>query len=168
MSDMAGTSRQRRRSPRAQAAAFAVCLAALAVVLPSASASPTPSCSVLTAARIKSVLGFKVNKPSVQAAGPIAVCTYIGAAHEVIMRLQTGMSHANWVAGRSQFDANGEPTKDYTGLGYPAFSSSVSGGAYSAGTNAIDVLKGSSNVLITGPAPLPKIVALVKFVLPNL
>lgn len=122
-----------------------------------------PSCNLVSPGEIKAVLGVTVTKPSVTADGPVTVCTYTGAK-VLLVRFETGMSSADFAEARKGFDANGESTKSFTGLHLPAYSSVLGSGRFA--TSTLAVLKGSTELLVTGPFPLTKLVGLVEKTLP--
>ncbi|MES1249005.1 MAG: hypothetical protein ABUS54_15170 [Actinomycetota bacterium] len=117
-----------------------------------------PTCATVPPALIKSTLGLSVPKPKATQ-GAALVCTY----GTVIVRFQTGESKAAFTAARKQFDAHGEPTKTYGGLGVQAYSSVIGSGTYANST--VVALKGSTEVLVTAQTTVAKVAALVKKVL---
>lgn len=125
--------------------------------------SSGPGCNLVSVSEIKAVLGVAVAKPSVAGNGPVTMCTYSGAK-VLLVRLETGMSPADFSRARKGFEANGEPTKSFTGLQVPAYSSVLGSGPYAMRTLA--VLKGGTELLVTGPFPLSKLAELVTKVLP--
>ena len=142
---------------------IAIVVAAL-VAVHGAAAVPakTPSCATVSPQLIKSALGLAVPAPQATPNGSGLVCTYgkLGQGKQVIVRFQTGESAAAFAAARKQFDAHGEPTKTFAGLGVPAYSSVLGSGVYLNST--IVALKGSTELLVTAPAPLAGVAALVK------
>ena len=100
--------------------------------------------------------------------GSVLVCTYgkIGQSKQVIVRFQTGQSKPAFAVSRKQFDTHGEQTKTFTGLGVPAYSSVLGSGSYLNST--VVALKGNTELLVTAPAPLARVAALVKKTLATL
>ena len=137
---------------------------AVLVAVPAATAAPakTPGCSTVSPQLIKSALGVAVPAPQATPNGSVLVCTYgkVGQSKQVIVRFQTGESAAAFATGRKQFDAHGEPTTTYAGLGVPAYSSVLGSGVYLNTT--LVALKGSTELLVTAPAPLASVAVLVK------
>jgi hypothetical protein len=134
------------------------------VGIPEAAAMPakTPNCATVSPQLIKSSLGLAVPAPQATPNGSVLVCTYgkAGQGKQVIVRFQTGESTPAFAANRKQFDAHGQPTKTFAGLGVPAYSSVLGAGVYLNST--VVALKGSTELLVTAPAPLAKVAALVK------
>ena len=137
---------------------------AVLVAVPVAAAAPTktPSCATVSPTLIKSALGLAVPAPQATPNGSVLVCTYgkLGQAKQVIVRFETGESAAAFAAARKQFDAHGEPTKTFAGLGVPAYSSVIGSGAYLNST--VVALKGGTELLVTAPAPVATVAVLVK------
>jgi hypothetical protein len=134
----------------------------LTVASPAWSASAkAPSCATVSPQLIRSALGLSVPAPQATPNGSVLVCTYgkLGQG-QVIVRFQTGDSKPAFAAARKQFDTHGEPTKPFAGLGVPAYSSVIGSGAYLNST--VVALKGSTELLVTAPAPLARVAALVK------
>lgn len=126
-----------------------------------------PSCTVVTAAEIKTILGLSVGKPTVTGGGSTTLCSFTDPKYrDLLVRVETGMSRSNFQAARKEFDSTGQPTKDFPGLGVPAYSS-VLGSKY-VKVNTLALLKGSTEVLLTGAFPLGKLAALAKKVLPEI
>jgi hypothetical protein len=159
-----------------RAAGAATLAAAVALVwgslgaAPSALAAPgtAPSCAAVPASEIKAVLSVSVPAPVATHNGPVLVCTYgtPGKGSLVIVRFETGETAATFTAARKQFDAHGEATTTYTGLGLPAYTSVLGSGGYATSTAV--VLKGTTELLVTAPAALTKVVVLVKKLLPTI
>jgi hypothetical protein len=137
---------------------------AVLVAVPAATAAPAkmPSCSTVSPQLIKSALGLAVPAPQATPNGSVLVCTYgkIAQAKQMIVRFETGESAAAFATGRKQFDAHGEPTTTFAGLGVPAYSSVFGSGVYVNSTLA--ALKSSTELLVTAPAPLASVAVLVK------
>jgi hypothetical protein len=142
---------------------IAIVVASL-VTVPIASAAPakTPGCATVSPSLIKSALGFAVPAPQATPNGSVLVCTYgkLGQGKQVIVRFETGESAAAFAAARKQFDAHGEPTKTFAGLGVPAYSSVLGSGVYL--TSTVVALKGSTELLVTAPVPVATVAVLVK------
>ena len=128
-----------------------------------AGAATGPSCSLASPKRVKSAVGITVGSPSVTRKGPVTVCLFTSTP-TLLVRFETNASAALFAAGRKGFTQHGEPTKTVHGLGTAAYSSSFAGGK----SNTIVVLKSTTELLVTGPEPLPKLVALAKLILPSL
>jgi hypothetical protein len=122
-------------------------------------------CSAVSPSEVKSTLGIAVGKPRTQTVGPATTCSYPKGTlpSAVIVRFQTGMTAKTFAADRKQFEAHGEKTKTVTGIGSSAYSSTLGSGSFAV--NTLVVLKGSTEVLVTGPASLAKVTALMKKVL---
>jgi hypothetical protein len=137
----------------------------IAVLLALVTAAAAPTCKLAPASLVNATLGTAVKAPTTVAAGPVVTCNYGkgGLPNLVIVRFQTGMNAASFAAARKQFDAHGEKTVAVKGFGPNAYSSTLGKGAYAV--NTLVVLKGSTELLVTGPASLPKVEALAKKVL---
>ena len=126
-----------------------------------------PSCALAPAATVGAALGLPLQAPSVQDNGTVTVCTYAGTGTvpaTVIVRFQTGMDEAAFAAGRAGFDQHQEPTTEVTGLGDAAYSSTLGTGQFQQ--NTIVVRKGSTELLVSAPAPLPQVEVLARRLLP--
>ena len=141
--------------------ALAAVLGVTFVVIPAANAK-APSCATVSPQLIKTTLGIAVPAPQATPNGSVLVCTFgqTGQSKQVIVRFESGESKPAFAASRKQFDAHGEPTKVFAGLGVPAYSSVIGSGAYLNST--VVALKGSTELLATAPAPLSKVAVLVK------
>ena len=122
-----------------------------------ASTASSHSCSSVTAAMVNAALGTSVGDPTTTLNGPVTVCTYKSSTGQVIVRFQSGTTPASFESAKSQFTAHGEPVTTVTGLGDEAYSSTI--GTGSEAINSIVVLKGSEELLITGPASLSQVQA---------
>lgn len=123
----------------------------------------SPGCDLVTPEEIKAVLGVTVGKPTVGGSASVTMCTYSGDK-VLLVRIETGMTSASFSGARQNFDAEGEPTTTYTGLGLPAYTSVLAFNKSSL--NTLAVLKGGTELLVTGVFPVAKLAALVKKVLP--
>jgi len=104
-----------------------------------------------------------------QVTGPVTVCTYAGAGTSpstVLIRFATGSTAASFAAGKAAFAGHQEPTTDVAGLGKAAYSSTLASGSLMQ--NTVVVLRGSTELLISAPAPLSQVEALARQVLPSL
>jgi hypothetical protein len=128
-----------------------------------ATAATGPSCSLVSAKRVKSALRVTVGSPIATKKGPVTVCGFTGVS-PILVRFQTGETAAMFSAGRKSFTTHGEPTETVGGLGDNAFSSSLAGGK----SNTIVILKHTTELLVTGTEPLAKLEALAKLILPAL
>jgi hypothetical protein len=124
-------------------------------------AANVPSCSLASAKIVKSALGITVRSPVVTRNGPVTVCEFASAS-PLLVRFETHASPSLFALGRKGFGQHGEPTKTVSGLGTAAYSSTLAGGK----SNTIVVLKSTTELLITGSAPLTKLEALAKLILP--
>jgi hypothetical protein len=117
----------------------------------------------VSAKTIKAAVGVTVRSPVVTKNGPVTVCDFLSAT-PLLVRFETRENATLFAVGRKGFSQHGEPTKTVGGLGNAAYSSSLAGGK----ANTIVILKGSTELLITGPEPLPKLETLAKLILPAL
>jgi hypothetical protein len=98
---------------------------------------------------VASVLGKTVSEPTPQDDNPpVRVCNYAAGANprSVIIRYETGSDAARFGQARAEFESHGEKTADVTGVGDQAYSSLL------GSTGTLVARKGSTEVLITGPA----------------
>ena len=137
--------------------------AAVIVSTATAGAATGPSCALASAKRVKSAVGISVGSPTVTRNGPVTVCLF-ASTPTLLVRFETNASASLFAVGRKSFTSHGEPTKTVHGLGTAAYSSSIAGGK----SNTIVVLKNTTELLVTGPEPLAKLVALAKLILPSL
>jgi len=172
----------RRRSPALVASGTAATAMAMAAALAGCSGGggdravaaaaarhPAPTCGLVGASAVQRALGLNVNPPTPVVSGPVTVCTYTGTSSTpstVIVRFATDSSTATYEAAKAQFAAHQEPTVDVAGLGKAAYSSTLN--AAGLDQNTIVVLKGSTELLISAPAPLAQVEALARQVLPSL
>jgi hypothetical protein len=127
-----------------------------------AAAASSPSCSLASAKRVKSAIGITVASPSVTKNGPVTVCVF-ASTPPLLVRFETSETEAKFTIGRNSFAKHGQKTKTVNGLGGQAYSSSIG-----HTSNTIVVFKNTTELLITGNEPLPKLVALAKLILPSL
>lgn len=127
-----------------------------------AAAASAPTCSLASPARVKTALGITFASASIERNGPVTLCIFAGKA-PLLVRFETGETMPLFAAGRKGFGQHGEKTKTVSGLGTAAYSSSIG-----ATSNTIVVLKGRTELLITGSEPLAKLEALAKLILPSL
>ena len=134
------------------------------------SSAAAVSCALAPAAQVGAALGITVGAPTPEDNGSVTVCTYqqTGGSGQVIVRFQTGMTPASFSANEAQFTANGETTTPVSGLGDQAYSSTIGGGGSAPEVNTIVVLKGSNEILITGPASQAQVQSLATALLPKL
>lgn len=167
---------------RTMAAVGAVCVTTLLVSTLAGAATPKGhkppkvgrgpskiSCNLVSPSLIQSTLGLTVGPPQVTNNSPVTVCRFSGSANppsNVIVRFQTGETMATFNAEQQTFGQHGEPTTPVSGLGNAAFSSSIGAGSFTQ--NTIEVLKGSTTLLVTAPATLAQVQALVTQILPHL
>lgn len=127
------------------------------------------SCNLVTTAQIQSTLGLTVTGPQVTNNAPVTVCKYSGSAtppSNIIVRFQTGESMSSFTSEEQAFSQHGEPTSPISGLGTAAFSSTIGAGSFTQAT--IEVLKGSTTVLVTAPASIAQVQALVTQILTHI
>jgi hypothetical protein len=120
-------------------------------------------------ATVQATLGLAVNAPTPTVNGIVTVCTYTGtgsAPSTVIVRFAGESTRASFDVAKAQFAGHQEPTTDVTGLGDAAYSSTL--GAGSIVQNTVVVLKGTTEMLVSAPAPLDQVEALARQVLPSL
>ena len=123
----------------------------------------------MTTADVQRTLGLAVGAPVSQVTGPVTVCTYTGAGtapSTVLVRFATGSTAGSFAAAKAAFAGHQEPTSDVAGLGKAAYSSTLSTGGLVQ--NTIVVLQGSTELLISAPAPLSQVETLARQVLPSL
>jgi hypothetical protein len=120
------------------------------------------SCSQIPSSKVQAMLGAPVGPPQVQKNGPVSVCTYGGT----LVRVETAVTSKQFQFGRKQFGIHGEPTKAVPGLGDAAYSSVIGAGGHA--TDTVVVLKGSTELLVTGETPLQRIETFARSVLPSM
>ena len=151
--------RTRNHSARWAVVSALIALAGFAVS-PSAQAA-TPSCSLASAARVRSALGVTVASPQVMKNATVTVCQFITTS-ALLVRFQTAETTQLFAFGRKSFGQHGLPTKTVGGLGTKAYSASTQG------SNTLVILQGTTELLVQGRTPLPKLEALAKLILPSL
>jgi hypothetical protein len=110
-----------------------------------------PTCAVAPAAVVNAALGTDLGDPDETDNGIVTVCAYQGAsAGHVTVRFQTQEDAGAFAQGRAGFDSNGEPTKDFPGLGDQAYSSSL--GAGSSAIKTLVARKGAVEILVSSKA----------------
>jgi len=128
-----------------------------------------PSCRSVLPAEVQDSLGLSVGAPSTQVNGTVNVCTYTGTGttpSTVIVRFESAMTPASFAAAKAGFAQHQEPTTDVAGLGDAAYSSTI--GSAQVQQNTVVVLKGSSELLVTAPAPVDRIELLARRLLPSI
>lgn len=128
---------------------------------PTVDAAAGSLCSLASAKRVKATIGPVVSTPSSTSNGPVTVCQFTTPAG-LLVRFQRNESSAAFAAAKRSFPKHGEPVKSVNGLGSAAYSSTL------AHTNTIVVLQNSTELLIVAAAPLTKVTALAKLILPSL
>jgi hypothetical protein len=127
-----------------------------------AAQSASPSCSLASATKIKSALGITVSAaPSVTRNGPVTVCQF-RVATGLLVRFQTSETAALFAFGRKSFATHGETTRTLNGIGTKAYSSTIGKEV------TVVVLQNKTELLILARAPLAKVEALAKLILPSL
>jgi hypothetical protein len=113
-----------------------------------------PTCKTAPAALLNSVLGVNVGEPDEQTLDTVVVCRYPlrSGISNVLVRFQLGESAAMFRAGRDGFDSNGQPTKDVSGVGDEAYSSTIGQGDLTS--NTLVARSGPVEILITSPATI--------------
>jgi hypothetical protein len=120
------------------------------------------SCTQIPSSKVHEMLGTPAGPAQVQKNGPVSVCTYEGT----IVRVETAVTSKQFQFGRTQFGAHGEPTKSVPGLGDSAYSSVIGAGVNA--TRTVVVLKGNTELLVTGQTPLQRIETFERSVVPSL
>ena len=141
-----------------------------AVAAPAASASPStnkPSCSLVSPALIKKVLGFSVQSPQVTVSGNELTCRYEIPKLYQSMAVHF-MSHMTPQSFKYFWDAYSKSAKTtiVKGLGQEAWASVVS--LYGATASTLAVLEGSEELMVQSPGPLAPVEALARAVLPKI
>jgi hypothetical protein len=147
--------------------ATAVAVPVGSVAIASAATKP-PGCAVVPPSLVSTVYGAPFGPPKAQTNGPVQVCLFLATAPviSVLVRFQVSESDAVFNAARKQFDARGEHTISSSGFGQKAYTVVLGSGKVLTGT--IVVLKGSTELLVSGTGSLAKCEALAKKVLPKL
>lgn len=130
---------------------------------------PKGSCAMVTPAMVRSTLGLSVGRPNVTRNPSVIVCEFSDPANRVsnvVLRIQTAESMQSFASERQSFDQHGEPTSPVSGFGNAAFTSTLGSGQYTQ--NTIEVLKGTTTLLVTAPASLPRVEALATQLLAEL
>ena len=131
-----------------------------------ATTAAAPSCDLVSAEKVNAALGTTVGAPTSVVNGSVTVCTYKQSIGEVIVRFDTASSPSAFAAGKAGMTAHSEPVTAISGFGDEAYTSTIGTGTYA--TNTIVVRKGSTELLITGPASLPQVEALASQVVPQM
>jgi hypothetical protein len=131
-------------------------------------ATKPPGCAVVPSSLVGTVYGASFGPPKAQTSGPVQVCFFSAVAPviTVLVRFQAGESDAAFNAARKQFDARGEHTVASRRFGPQAFTVVLGSGRAETGT--VVVLKGSTELLVSGTGSLAKCEALANKVLPKL
>jgi hypothetical protein len=122
----------------------------------------SPTCKLASSAKVKSALGFTVPAALVTKNGPVTVCQFESST-DLLVRFETSETAPLFAFGRKSFTQHGYPTTAVNGLGTKAYSSRAG-----AKTITLVVLQGKTELLITALAPLAKIEALARLILPSL
>ena len=126
-------------------------------------AAPDPGtiCAKASAAVVKSTLGFSVSEPQESFDETEIECTYraIGTSNALVVKFRTGQDAASFARTRHDSDSTGKPTTDVTGVGDQAYASSDEFGDMVS--NTLVARKGSTQLLVTAPAPVDKLKAFV-------
>ena len=128
--------------------------------------SKTVDCSLVTPAEVNAALGTSVGAPSTVVNGTVTVCTYKQSTGAVIVRFDTASSAAKFAEARAGFGSHGETAVTASGFGDEAYTSTLGSGSYV--TSTIVARKGSTELLITGPASVAQVEALATQVLDKL
>jgi hypothetical protein len=148
--------------------ALAMAAPALVPSGPASAAGKPPSCGLAPVGLVGSVYGTKFRPLASETKGQVTVCTYLSTVPviSVLVRFETGVSTADFEAARRQFDRRSEHTVSRPGFGPDAYS--VVLGSGKTVTSTIVILKGSTELLVTGTGPLAKAEALAHKVLARL
>jgi hypothetical protein len=127
-----------------------------------------PTCTLASAAVIKSTLGVDVQEPTQSADDTLITCTYAPAAdgRTVLVRFTTDSDASVFARGRQQFDSGGQPTSDVPGVLDGAYTSSTEFG--DVVTNTLVARKGSVEMQVTAVATVDAEKTLVTKVLAGL
>ena len=128
--------------------------------------SSTVDCNLVTPAEVNAALGTSVGAPSSIVNGSVTVCTYKQSAGTVIVRFDTDSSASKFAEAKAGFGSHGETAVTASGFGDEAYTSSLGAGNYT--TSTIVARKGSTELLITGPATIAQVEALATQVLAKL
>ena len=128
--------------------------------------SKAVDCSLVTPAEVNAALGTSVGTPSKIVNGSVTVCTYKQSMGTVIVRFDTASSAAKFAQAKAGFGSHGETAVTATGIGDEAYTSTLGSGNYI--TSTIVARKGSTELLITGPASVAQVEALATQVLAQL
>ena len=180
-----GAVHTRRGSPWRLATSLAVpIVAAVAIVAPvgpvrvgpvtvgpvavASAATKPPGCALVPPSLVSTVYGASFGPPKAQTSGPVQVCLFLATTPviSVLVRFETDESAAAFNAARKQFDARGEHTVTSPRFGQKAYTVLLGSGRVSTGT--VVVLKGSTELLVSGTGSLAKCEALADKVLPKL
>ncbi len=109
-----------------------------------------PGCDLAPASTVNAHLGVNAANPVATVNGPVTVCMYAVGSNDsgVIVRFQSGMDHAGFIAARAGFTSSGQTTSDVGGVGDEAYSSIL------ADFTTLVARKGTVEILITAKASL--------------
>src|SRR5215510_48525 len=111
----------------------------------SAAAGKDPTCALVPASLVNSVVGSHFSDPSEQTNGSVVVCTYTGD-HTMIIRIETKSSADAFSAAKTEYAKHNLSTKDLAGFADEAYTSTIS--AVGVTTNTLVARKGSTEILI--------------------
>jgi hypothetical protein len=113
-----------------------------------------PTCTLASAAVVKSTLGFTVSEPTESFDESEIECTYrpTNDGHTVIVKFRSDRDAASFAQTRRETDQSGKPTMDVDGLGDEAYATSDEFGEVV--TNTLVARKGSVEMLVVAAAPI--------------
>jgi ABC-type molybdate transport system substrate-binding protein len=109
-------------------------------------ADKDPTCALVPASLVNSVVGSHFADPSEQTNGSVVVCTYTGD-HTMIIRIETKSSADAFAAAKTEYAKHNLSTKDLAGFADEAYTSTIS--AVGVTTNTLVARKGSTEILIS-------------------
>lgn len=137
-----------------------------AIGLPPPSPTSNVSCAIVGVAEVNAALGTTTTARHVDSSPPATVCTFAGgtSSRTVIVRIQNGEDANSFADDKAVYDSGGQTTTVVSGYGDEAFSSvlPVPG---NVGVTTVVARKGDVEVLISAPAPLGPVEALMQKIL---
>jgi hypothetical protein len=116
-------------------------------------------CSLVTPAEIGSLSGLEgLGEPTVAVRMPVTLCTFSNPAREMALtlRFEVGRTASDFAEIRKLHDQMGQSTTELPGLGDAAASFTV------GGYGGVTFLHAETVVLVSGPAPLDRLVAVAR------
>lgn len=127
-----------------------------------------PTCSTVSPASVKKLLGIKVASPRRSSAGQTFLCEYGSSSSSLAVVIQYNLASgaSNYQQVRTGYDTNNEPTTSLHTLGKlasEAFTASLGSG--SLAQHSVVALQGKLLVVLASSAPIPRLVPLMRQIL---